>query len=99
MQVAVIAGNGMVNGHQVRAGRKGAFDLEFDERRGYRGEDVPAAEHSLAERHEVGDGVDAIADELPRFQSVDLRRRGFAERLAVCTSCKLDDIRAYRGRH
>lgn len=70
MQVAVIAGNGVVNGHQVRAGRKGAFDLEFDERRSYRGEDVAAAEHSLAKRHEVGDGVDAIADELPRFQSV-----------------------------
>lgn len=61
----------MVNGHQVRAGRERAFDLQLHQSRRYRRQDMAAAEHRFAERHKVGNRVDAIPDELLSNQSAE----------------------------
>lgn len=53
-----------MNRHEVCTGREGAFDLELGEGRGDGGQDVSATKHGLTEGHEVGDRVEAIANEL-----------------------------------
>lgn len=50
--------------YKICAAREGSFDLEFREGGYYGGEDVSPAKHLLADGHEVGDCVVAIADEL-----------------------------------
>jgi hypothetical protein len=60
----------MVNGDEVRASRKGALDHQFRQRCDYRGLDMAATEHGLANGHEVRDRVVAIADELCAFSVV-----------------------------
>ena len=79
-EVPVLGGDGVVHGDEVRARGERALDLDLAQRAGDRGEHVPATEHRRAERHEVGDGVLAIADELLEVA----RDEGLGEVLVSC---------------
>ena len=59
----------MVDGDEVCARGKGALDLELGEGAYDGREDMAATEHGLANGHEVGNGVPAIADELYAVRS------------------------------
>ena len=63
MQVPVVGADGVVDGDEIGAGGKRAFDLNFVKGVAYVGVYVPAAEHGGAHGHEVCDGVVSIADE------------------------------------
>jgi hypothetical protein len=64
VHVAVVGADGVVHGDEVRAGGKGALDLDLMEGATYFREDVAASQHGGPEGHEVGDGVLAIAYQL-----------------------------------
>jgi hypothetical protein len=62
-EVAVIEGDGVVDGDELGAVGEGAFDLDFEEEFGDAGEDLVTAEEATSEVHEVGNGFVAVADE------------------------------------
>ena len=63
-QVPIVGADGVVHRDEIGAGRERALDLDLVERAADGGQDVAAAQHRRAERHEGGDRVVAIADEL-----------------------------------
>ena len=54
----------MVHSYEVGSGGECTFDHEFCEGRADGGEDVAAAQHGGADRHEICNCMLAIADEL-----------------------------------
>lgn len=79
LDVAIIRGDGVVDGHEVGAVVEGALNLDLLEARGHGGEDVPATQHLLALVHERGDGVCAISDELMNVIGDEGRGFGLVE--------------------
>jgi hypothetical protein len=57
----------VVDGDEVGAGGEGALDHQLVEACDDGGLDMAATEHGLANGHEIGDGVVAIADKLCAF--------------------------------
>lgn len=62
-QVAVVGGDGVVDGDEICAHGERPLHLDLAERAAHRREDVPPSEHRRAEGHEIRDRVVAIADE------------------------------------
>lgn len=65
-----------MDSHEVGAAGERPLDHELGEGSDHGGEDVTSAEHGLADGHEVGDGMVAIADELLSGISIRSGRNG-----------------------
>lgn len=64
LQVAVVCGDGLVDGDEMRARPKGAFYLQTDNDGSGAWVNVSASQNSLPEIHELRDAVVSIANEL-----------------------------------
>jgi hypothetical protein len=86
VQIAIVGADGIVDGDEIGAHGEGAFDHQLGERRNDRGLHVTAAQHGLADGHEVRDRVVAIADELYAFSMrKHMRMQPGAVLLAGCS--------------
>lgn len=82
----------MVYGDEIGAGGERAFHHQGRQRRDDLGPDMAATEHGRAHRHEVGDRVVAISDELYAFS----KRRVTSVRVGVLlTSWRLFAMSAW----
>jgi hypothetical protein len=64
LEVSIVRSNWVMNRDKICPRGEGTFDLELSEGRDHRGKHVSPAQHCLADGHELGDGVVAIANEL-----------------------------------
>jgi len=83
-----------MDSHEVGAAGERPLHHELGEGSDHGGEDVTSAEHGLADGHEVGDGMVAIADELLSGISIRSGRTGSIG--GGQTSCRLFAISACR---
>jgi len=60
----------MMDCHKVCTAWESALDHQLSKRRDDRWKNVTSAKHGLANGHEVGDGMIAIADELPSGSAI-----------------------------
>ena len=63
-EIAVLGGDRVMHGDEVRPHGEGSLDLDLVERAHDAGEHVPAPEHRRPDGHEIGHCVLAITDEL-----------------------------------
>lgn len=77
--VSLLARTGDYWSSRERTVRKGALDHDLVQGRHDAGHAVPPAEHVLAELHELGDRVLAVADELLELRCNQTRRLGLVE--------------------
>jgi hypothetical protein len=64
LEIAVIRGDWVVNGHQVGARRKCSLNLKLGQGGNNFRKDMPTAQHRLANGHEISNAMVAIANEL-----------------------------------
>ena len=73
-RIAVVGGDGVVHRDEIGSHGKGALDLDLAQRAADRRQHMAPPEHGGPKRHEVGDGVVAIADELRVVRKGQQRR-------------------------
>ena len=77
-EVAVVGGDGVVNGDELSSVGEGSFDLDFVDHFGDAGEGLVASEELAAEVHEFRNGF-AVADEFKKLRGDECDGFGVVE--------------------